>query len=255
MGKSTLLNRFAGDTRVTVDAAPGTTRDAIEATITRGGRAYGVVDTAGVRPRPKLKTVIDIVSVKRSLSAIEETDGCLMLLDASVGIVADDLTLLGIITKRGRPCVVVLNKWDLIDAGNPEQFAERFWQRAPFAKCLPVITASTKTGYHVEEALRLAATVAERGRQAIPGATLKQILRHLQEATDRPGRLRQVRLVRLRQMNTPPVSRGPRRPLTLELTIHGKVRLRQSDLAFVERVIRHGAPLEGVPIRVTVRVV
>lgn len=259
VGKSTLLNAFTGETRVTVDAAPGTTRDAIEAMVTRGGRAYGVMDTAGVRPRPKLKTLVDIVSVRRSLEAIEETDGCVMMIDVSLGILADDLTLLGLVVKRGRPCVVLLNKWDLIDAGTPERFAERFWERAPFAKFLPVIAASTKTGYHVEEALVLATTVALRGRQAIPHQTLKGILHHLQEATDRPGRLRQVRLVKLRQMNTPPPvaseRRIPRRPLTLELTIHGKARLRKSDLAFVERVIRQGVNLEGVPIRMTVRVV
>lgn len=254
VGKSTWLNRLAGEERVTVDAAPGTTRDAIEIMLPRSGRLYGVTDTAGVRPRPKLKTLVDIVSVKRSMTAIEQADGCLLLFDVSAGVLADDLTLLGRILKQGRPCVAVFNKWDLIDAGNPDQLVETFWDRAPFAKLVPVIAASAKTGYHVEEALVLAAAVAERGRQTIPGPTLKGILHRLQDETDRPGRLRQLKLVRLRQFGAVP-GRGPRRPMTVELTVHGRVRLRKSDLAFVERVIRGGADLEGVPLRLIVRVV
>ena len=254
VGKSTWLNRLAGEERVTVDAAPGTTRDAIEIMLPRSGQVYGVTDTAGVRPRPKLKTLVDIVSVKRSMTAIEQTDGCLLLFDVSAGVLADDLTLLGRILKQGRPCVAVFNKWDLIDAGNPDQLIETFWDRAPFAKLVPVIACSAKTGYHVEEALALAAVVAERGRQTIPGPTLKDVLHRLQETTDRPGRLRQLKLVRLRQFGALP-GRGPKRPLTVELTVHGRVRLRKSDLAFVERVIRGGADLEGVPLRLIVRVV
>jgi len=254
VGKSTWLNRLAGEERVTVDAAPGTTRDAIEVMIPRSGQVYGVTDTAGVRPRPKLKTLVDIVSVKRSMTAIEQTDGCLLLFDVSAGVLADDLTLLGRILKQGRPCVAVFNKWDLVDAGNPEQFADTFRDRAPFATLVPVIAASAKTGYHVEEALTLAAEVAERGRQTIPGPTLKGVLHRLQDETDRPGRLRQLKLVRLRQFGNLP-GRGPKRPMTVELTVHGRVRLRKSDLAFVERIVRGGADLEGVPLRLIVRVV
>lgn len=254
VGKSTFLNRLVGEERVTVDSAPGTTRDAIESRIVRGERALGVIDTAGVRPRPKLKTLIDIVSVRRSFAAIDTADACLMVLDVAAGVLADDLTLLGQVVKRGRPCIIVLNKWDLIDAGNPEQFAARFLERAPFAKNLPVITTSTKTGYRVEQALALAAEVAERGRRTIPPEKLKHILHTLVESTDRPGRLRPLKLVRLRQFGQIP-GELPRKPLTLELTVHGRVRLRKGDLAFVERMIREGTNLEGVPMRLVVRVV
>lgn len=247
VGKSSIINRLIGQDRVTVDAAPGTTRDAVEVPVVRGGRVARLVDTAGVRPRPKLKTAVDRVSVAQSFRAIEQADGCLLVLDASTGLVADDLTLLGLILKAGRPCVVLLNKWDLVTAGHPDAYARAVWRRAPFAAFLPIVAASAKTGYHLEYAFGVAAEVVARSQRPVPGEVLKAAVRDLHETAHRPGRLRPVRFVRLRQV--------AQRPLTIELTVHGAVRWRRSDLAFVERVVRSHADLTGIPCRITVRTV
>ena len=247
VGKSTLVNHLFGQERVTVDSSPGTTRDAIEVLITSGSRTYQVVDTAGIRARPKLKTLVDIVSVKRSFDAIERADVCLLLLDVSAGILTDDLKLLGRVLEARRPCVVLMNKWDLIEAGTPERYAEAFRQRAPFAAFLPVLATSTKTGYHVREAFQMASDVADRARRPVPREALKKALAQLRVAADRPGRLGRVRLVQLRQKAV--------RPVIFELTVHGRIKLHQSDLAFIERIIRARLHLIGIPVRIVIRVV
>lgn len=245
VGKSSLLNRLVGRERATVDIVPGTTRDAVAVSLVHGDRRYQLVDTAGVRPRPKLKTMVDRASVGRSFRAIAAADGCLLLVDASVGLLADDLTLLGLILKAGRPCVVLLNKWDLLPRGSPKAAIEAFRRRVPFAAFLPVIPTSARTGYQVEKALALAAEAAARGRRPIPVPVLRTIVQRLREATGRPGRLRVVRIKAVHHVC--------QRPVTLKLSVYNEIRWRRSDLAFVERVIRSAADLEGVPIRVEIR--
>ena len=245
VGKSSVLNRLVGAERVTVDAVPGTTRDAVDVWIRRGEETICLVDTAGVRARPKLKTLVDVVSVKRSLAAIERADACLFIVDVVDGLLNDDLTLLGLILKVGRPCIIVLNKWDLVEAGDPSAYAQAIWRRAPFARFLPVIATSAVTGYQLEEALALADEVARRGRQPISVDTLGDATHRLREGTDRPGKLRHVRVVRVRQVS--------QRPLTVELAIHGTVRLHRPELAFVERILRSTLDLEGVPLLISVR--
>lgn len=247
VGKSSLLNRWLGEERVTVDAAPGTTRDVVAVPVTRGRAMWQVVDTAGVRPRPKLKTRVEVVSVKRTLEMIEHADACLLTVDVEAGLVGDDLTLLGKILTAGRPCIVALNKWDRIEAGDPDAYARAFWRRAPFAAFVPVIATSALTGYHVDEALSKAAEVAEAGRRPIPREALQAATQVLQQGTGSPARLKAVRVTRLRQTAQSPV--------TLELAIRARrtVRLRRPDLAFVERLVRQHAALTGIPMRFVVR--
>jgi GTP-binding protein len=113
VGKSTLLNQLTGTDRSIVSPEPGTTRDAVDAVVDRGGHRYHFVDTAGIRRKGKTKLIAEKMSVMMARRHLEEADIALLVADASVGVTAGDLTIAGYAQQSGRSVIVVLNKWDL----------------------------------------------------------------------------------------------------------------------------------------------
>ena len=112
-GKSTLVNRLAGETRVLAHDMPGTTRDSVEVPFTLDGRPYVLVDTAGIRRRSRISQAVEKFSVVKSLEAIADSDVAIVLLDAAAGMSDQDASLLGLVLEAGRAPVVAVNKWDL----------------------------------------------------------------------------------------------------------------------------------------------
>jgi len=112
VGKSTLTNRILGEERVVVYDMPGTTRDSVYIPMERNGRSYTLIDTAGIRRRKNVTDVVEKYSVIKTLRAIEDSNVCLLLIDAQDGISDQDLSLLGFILESGRSLVLVVNKWD-----------------------------------------------------------------------------------------------------------------------------------------------
>ena len=114
VGKSSLTNALLGDERTLVSEISGTTRDAVDIPYERHGNSYVLIDTAGIRGRGKVDNVVEIFSVMRSESSIRRSDLCVLVLDATMGVTAQDKKIAGIIQESRRPCVVAVNKWDLI---------------------------------------------------------------------------------------------------------------------------------------------
>lgn len=112
VGKSTLVNRLAGEARVVTFDLPGTTRDSIEVPFEREGRAFVLIDTAGIRRRARVKDMVEKFSIIKALQAIEQAQVAVVVLDAREGVTEQDLTLLGLILEAGRALVIGLNKWD-----------------------------------------------------------------------------------------------------------------------------------------------
>src|SRR5262249_40908279 len=115
VGKSSLLNRFLGQERAVVSPVPGTTRDAVDSLLEKGGKRDLFVDTAGIRRQRHLKENVDHVSVVQARRAMERADVAILLLDATEGLKEMDATIAGYAVEAGRPLVVAVNKWDTAD--------------------------------------------------------------------------------------------------------------------------------------------
>ena len=149
VGKSSLINRLTGEDRMVVSDIPGTTRDSVDTLIEKNGRHFLLIDTAGIRRKGKVQEKIEKFSVMRALSALERCDLVLILLDAEEGITEQDTKIIGYAMEQGRGCVVVVNKWDLIqkDKKRQKQILEEVERATSFIGYAPVLTISALTGY------------------------------------------------------------------------------------------------------------
>jgi GTP-binding protein len=132
VGKSTLTNRILGEERVVVYDMPGTTRDSVYIPMERNGQQYTLIDTAGIRRRKNVKDVVEKYSVIKTLRAIEDSNVCLMIIDAHEGLAEQDLSLLGFILESGRSLVIAVNKWDGINMDTKERIKSELDRRLGF---------------------------------------------------------------------------------------------------------------------------
>lgn len=134
VGKSTLINRLVGAERVIAYDKPGTTRDAVSIPFSRGEKQYKLIDTAGVRRRGKVSEKVEIFSIIKTLKAIDESNVCVMLLDASDSVTDQDMHLLGHIIDKGRALIVAVNKWDSLSAEQRERVRADLERRVEFLR-------------------------------------------------------------------------------------------------------------------------
>jgi len=154
VGKSTLINRLVGDDRVIAYDQPGTTRDSVHVPFTRAGKEYTLVDTAGVRRRGKVNEAVEKFSIIKTLQAIEDSNVCVMLLDASDGVTEQDLHLLGHIIDKGRALVVAMNKWDALSSEERDNVKSALERRVEFLKFTRIHFISALQGSGVNDLLR-----------------------------------------------------------------------------------------------------
>jgi len=148
VGKSSLANRLFGEPRVVVNDKAGTTRDAIELSVTRKGREFILKDTAGIRRKGKVTDKLEKFSILKALDSMEDCDVALILIDCAEGITDQDITIAGYAEKRGCGAIFLLNKWDLVDKSEKGQqaFVKELRQKARFLAFAPAVTISAKTG-------------------------------------------------------------------------------------------------------------
>lgn len=151
VGKSTLINRLVGDERVIAYDQPGTTRDSVHVPFSRGGKEYTLVDTAGVRRRGKVSETVEKFSIIKTLQAIDDSNVCVMLLDAQDGVTEQDLHLLGHIIEKGRALVVAVNKWDSLSAEERENVKSALERRVEFLKFTRIHFISALKGSGVND--------------------------------------------------------------------------------------------------------
>ncbi len=151
VGKSTLINRLVGDERVIAYDQPGTTRDSVHVPFSRGGKEYTLVDTAGVRRRGKVSETIEKFSIIKTLQAIDDSNVCVMLLDAQDGVTEQDLHLLGHIIEKGRALVVAVNKWDSLTTEERDNVKSALERRVEFLKFTRIHFISALKGSGVND--------------------------------------------------------------------------------------------------------
>jgi GTP-binding protein len=151
-GKSSLANVMLGETRTIVSDIPGTTRDAIDSRLQNRHGHYVIIDTAGLRKKSRIEDSIEKYSMIRTLAAIERADVCLILVDAQDGPTEQDTKVAGLAHNAGKACILVVNKWDLVDkeTGTLERFRRDVAERFAFMQYAPIEFISAKTGQRVD---------------------------------------------------------------------------------------------------------
>jgi len=152
-GKSSLINKILGEERVIVSNIAGTTRDAIDSVYELDGTKYTLIDTAGMRRRGKIDEVVERYSVVRSLSAVDRSDVCVVMVDALEGVTEQDTKIAGYAHEQGKAAVIAVNKWDLIekDTNTMKNFTESVKEGFAFMQYAPIVFISAKTGQRIDK--------------------------------------------------------------------------------------------------------
>ena len=178
VGKSSLTNVLIGEERNIVTDIAGTTRDAINTRYNKFGFDFMLVDTAGVRKKSKVNQDLEFYSVMRAIRAIENSDVCLLMIDASVGFEAQDQNILNLIRKNKKGIVILVNKWDLIDktTNTLKEYQKSIMEKiAPFND-IPILFISALTKQRVHKVIETAMAVYENRTQRIPTARLNEVM-------------------------------------------------------------------------------
>jgi GTPase len=251
VGKSSLVNRFLGQERVIVSPAAGTTRDAIDLPLRFGDRDLILVDTAGLRRQSKVDESIEYYTALRSRRAAERADVALVVCDATDGVTAQDLRVAELAMRSGCATVLVLNKWDLVGEHTQTSGAELLdAERARAHRKLRlrprVITASAKTGRHLDRLLIEAVALADRRRARIPTPQLNRFLADVVAARQPPaarGSSRQQRRLKLLYMAQTGVG-----PPKFSIQVNSRGLVTRDYGYYVENRLRERYGLDGVPL-------
>ena len=178
VGKSSLTNALLGEERNIVTPVAGTTRDSISTYYNKFGHEFVLVDTAGMRKRAKVTEDLEFYSVLRAMRTIEHSDVCILMLDATLGMEAQDMNIFNIIQKNRKGCVIVVNKWDLFEkeSNTMRDYIEALKSRlAPFSD-IPIVFTSVINKQRILEVLNAAAHVAENMKRRIPTSELNDAM-------------------------------------------------------------------------------
>ena len=176
VGKSTLVNRLAQEQRMIVSEAPGTTRDSVDVHFNWEGREYVVIDTAGLKRRIKRRGDLEFYSAHRAERSIRRADVALLMLDTSRDIGRTDKKIASYIEEEGKPCVILVNKWDLAKNNEPEQFTEYLNDQLRVISYAPILYMSALEGKNISEALTLARSLYEQVGVRIGTGELNRML-------------------------------------------------------------------------------
>ena len=176
VGKSSLINRLLGYKRVLVDEIPGTTRDSIDTVFERDGKRYALIDTAGIRRKSRISLRLEKYSIVEALRTIDRSDVALLLLDSREGVTDQDARIGGFIHEKGKGCILIVNKWDLVekDSQTIVRYEEEVRANLKYLSYAPILFISALTGQRVGKVLDVADDVSAQTRKRIPTAQLNR---------------------------------------------------------------------------------
>ena len=247
-GKSSLTNALLGYDRTIVSDVAGTTRDAIDTPITVDGQKYTLIDTAGIRRKRSVDEDVEYYSVLRALGAIRRADVCLLVVDAAAGLTEQDVKIAGYIHEQGKPSVIVMNKWDVIekDTHTINEFEKKLHVDLAFMDYFKSIYVSAKTGQRLNKILALAREVKANAEKRITTGTLNDIVSSAIRATEPPTKNgRRLKIYYAVQDGVCPPS--------FVFFVNNAELLHFSYKRFLENTLRKSFGFEGTPIRIFVR--
>ena len=249
-GKSSIINAFIGEDRNIVTEIAGTTRDSIYTRYEKFGFDFYLVDTAGIRKKNKVNEDLEYYSVIRSIRSIENSDVCILMLDATRGIEGQDLNIFSLIQRNQKGLVVVVNKWDLVEIKNAKvmkTYEEAIRSRlAPFVD-FPIIFASALTKQRIFKVLETAKEVYQARTTRIPTARLNEEMLPLIEAYPPPSN--KGKYIKIKYCTQLPNTQVPSFVFFANLPQYVKEPYKR----FLENKIREKWNLSGTPINIFIR--
>ncbi len=249
-GKSSIVNAFLGEDRNIVTEIAGTTRDSIYTRFNKFGFDFYLVDTAGIRRKNKVTEDLEFYSVMRSIRAIENSDVCILLIDATRGIESQDMNIFQLIQRNNKSLVVVVNKWDLVEDKSQkaiETFQNAIHNRmAPFTD-FPIIFASALTKQRIFKVLQMAVDVYKNRTAHVGTNKLNEVMLPIIEQTPPPST--KGKFIKIKYCSQLPNTQIPSFVFYANLPQYIKEPYRR----FLENKIRENWPMHGCPINVFIR--
>ena len=248
VGKSSLINRILGYNRVIVDERPGTTRDAIDTAMELEGRRYLLIDTAGIRRKRKISLRLEKYTIVEALKSIDRCDVALFLIDPHEGVTEQDTKIAGFIHEKGRGCVIVVNKWDLVqkDSHTAREYSLHIREGLKFLRHAPIVFISSLTGKRVMETIHLADQVFEEYGKRVSTSHLNDLIGESTTKVSLPryGRGR-VKIYYGTQVSI--------KPPTFVLFANYPERIHVTYQRYLTNQIREGLGFKNSPIRLFLR--
>jgi GTPase len=271
VGKSSLINSIVRGERAIVSELSGTTRDAVDIVYERDARKFVFIDTAGIRRRGKHSSSVEVFSVMRAERSIRRADLCVLIVDLTMGITAQDKRIAGLIQKARKPAIVVLNKWDLVKPRRREkdaarQLVEEAREIIFFLDYAPALITSALTRENIEKLFSLIETIQRAAQQRIGTGILNRLLRAAFEANPPPMvKGRRLKLFYATQTRSgglqsaerglakAPLAEKPLQPPEFVLFVNDPSLMTETYRRYLEARVRKAEPYPGLPIILTLR--
>ena len=248
VGKSSLLNALTGQERTIVSDIAGTTRDAVHTTYNLFNKEFILIDTAGIRRKKKVSEDLEFYSVIRAISAVDEADVCILLLDAEKGITAQDLNIFSLAAKKGKGIVVLVNKWDVVkkETNTARDYEKSLKQKlAPFND-VPILFISATEKLRIFQAMEAALKVYENRMQKIPTSKLNEVMQKAIESYHAP-------VVRGHAVKIKFVTQLPTAVPSFAFFCNYPNDIKTPYKNYLENQLRQNFDLTGVPVRIFFR--
>ena len=247
-GKSSLINKIAGEERVIVSDIAGTTRDSTDTVIENEYGKFVFIDTAGIRKKSKVTEKVEHYSVLRAYMAVDRADVCVIVLDATEGFTEQDSKVAGYAHEQGKACVVAVNKWDLIEKNDKtmQEFRTKLENDFSFMSYVPFVFISAKTGQRINKLYELIKYTFGQNSMRISTGMLNDVLAYATTRVQPPSdKGRRLKIYYMTQPST--------KPPTFVTFVNRADLFHFSYRRYIENQIRSTFGLEGTPVRFIVR--
>lgn len=248
VGKSSLVNKILGEERVIVSDMAGTTRDAIDSDYEKDGQKYILIDTAGMRRKSKIKESIEKYSIIRAVAAVERSDVCILMIDATEGITDQDTKIAGIAHEAGKPTIIVVNKWDLIEKDNKtmNKFLKNIEMEFKYMAYAPKMFISAQTGQRVQKLFEMINFCSQNSTRRIATGMLNDVLIEAMALNQPPAEKgRALKIYYMTQVSV--------KPPTFIFFVNNTELLHFSYKRYIENQLRDAFGFSGTPIHFITR--
>ena len=247
-GKSSLINKIAGEQRVIVSDIAGTTRDEIDTVIERDGEKYVFIDTAGIRRKSKVTESVEHFSVLRAYMAVDRADVCVIMIDANEGFAEQDSKVAGYAHDQGKACVIAINKWDSIEKDDKtmNEFRKKLEVDFSFMSYAPFVFISALTGQRIDKLFELIKYTAEQNARRITTGMLNDLLSYATSRVQPPSdKGKRLKIYYMTQAST--------KPPTFVVFCNNRELFHYSYQRYLENQIREAFSLDATPIKMVIR--
>ncbi len=248
VGKSSIINRMAGENRVIVSDIAGTTRDAIDTEIKYNGKEYVFIDTAGLRRKNKVKEELERYMIVRTVSAVERADIAVLVIDATEGVTEQDAKIAGIAHERGKAVIIAVNKWDAVEKDNRtvNEFTKKVREILSFMPYAEIVFISAVTGQRLNKLYETIDIVSENHSMRVATGVLNEIMAEAVAMQQPPSdKGKRLRLYYITQVSV--------KPPTFVIFVNDRELMHFSYTRYIENQIRESFGFRGTPLKFIIR--